>query len=95
MAEPQEPADERRRVPATVVNGTRVTVAFPFSQIRLQESSAELRLLALLVADLAAAPAGLAASDETAALRRRAADLTAALDGVRSAGRRGTGRGRG
>jgi len=58
--------------PATVVNGTRVTVAFPFSKIALEEPTDELRDLALLVADLV---------DEVgnAALRARADELRARL----------------
>lgn len=35
----------------TVVNGTRVTVAFPFSQIKLQEPAEETKELVAIVAD--------------------------------------------
>jgi hypothetical protein len=83
MAEPHA-QDDRRRVPATFVNGTRVTIAFPFSQIKIEEPPQELRVLAHLVSDLAEAVAALAGNEETAALRRRAGELAAALDGIRS-----------
>ncbi|MGZ4602203.1 MAG: hypothetical protein ACXV3S_00795 [Kineosporiaceae bacterium] len=71
----------RRRAPATVVNGPRVTVAFPFSHISLAEPSTEIRVLAELVADLADALAVTPATDEVEALRQRAHDVRDALGG--------------
>jgi hypothetical protein len=65
----------RRKGPATVVNGTRVTVAFPFSKIALQEPTDDLRDLAVLVADIADAVADAIGGDAAAALRRRAVEL--------------------
>lgn len=67
-----------RRAPATVVNGTRVTVAFPFSSIKLEESSAELRALAELVADLADVVAATTGADLDD-VRRRAREFVNAL----------------
>ena len=39
--------------PTTVAPSTRVTVAFPFSTIKMHEPDERLRLLAMIVADLA------------------------------------------
>jgi hypothetical protein len=64
-----------RRGPATVVSGTRVTVAFPFSKITSPEPSDSLRDLASLVADLAEALVGIEQNDVTDDLRRRASVL--------------------
>jgi len=71
-----------RKSPATVVNGTRVTVAFPFSKVVSQESSDDLRELAILVAELSDAVADLAEDEVTADLRRRAAALRDQLTGA-------------
>ena len=65
----------KQKPPATVVSGTRVTVAFPFSKIALQEPSEDLRELAVVVADLAEAVAGIESNDVTDDLRRRATAL--------------------
>ena len=66
-----------RKAPATVVGGTRVTVAFPCSKIALQEPSEDMRDLVFLVADLADAIAGGAEGGEGASLHTRAAELRA------------------
>jgi len=71
----------KRRSPATVVNGTRVTVAFPFSKVVSQEPSDELREVAMLVAELSEVVADLAEKEVTTALRRRAAALRDQLTG--------------
>ena len=68
----QDTQTQPRKSPATVVNGTRVTVAFPFSKIALEEPTDELRDLVVLVADLVDEVGG-------AALRARAEELRARL----------------
>lgn len=65
----------KRKSPATVVNGTRVTVAFPFSKVVSQEPSDGLRDVAVLVAELTDVVADLAEDEVAADLRRRAAAL--------------------
>lgn len=65
----------KRKSPATVVNGTRVTVAFPFSKVVSREPSDDLRAVAMLVAELGEVVADLAEGEVTADLRRRAAAL--------------------
>ena len=65
----------RRKSPATVVNGTRVTVAFPFSKIALHEPSADLLDLAVLVAELVDAVADTIDAEAAAALRCRAIEV--------------------
>ena len=72
-----------RKAPATVVNGTRVTVAFPFSHIQQTEPGAELQELAELVVELADAVAT-SLDDETAeSLGARARALRDKLAGIR------------
>ena len=73
---------DKRKAPATVVNGTRVTVAFPFSQIKLHEPSDDLRDLVLLVADLADAVADSTATEVAEDLRTRAVALRQRLTAV-------------
>jgi len=65
----------KQKAPPNVVNGTRVTVAFPFSKIALQEPTDDLRALADLVAELAGALADIDERDITIDLRSRAAAL--------------------
>src|SRR3954454_22092836 len=69
--------------PSEVVT-TRVNVAFPFSQIRVQEPRADLTELAVLVRDLAAAVANLAPGPKTIELGKRAEALAARLKRRRS-----------
>jgi hypothetical protein len=54
---------------------TRVTIAWPFSQIKLQEASAELTDLAGLVGELIEALSDLVPEDRLAPLRERAEAL--------------------
>ena len=75
---------DKRKAPATVVNGTRVTVAFPFSRIALHEPSDDLRDLAVLVADLADVVADSTATEVAEDLRIRAVDLRQRLAAVRN-----------
>jgi hypothetical protein len=77
-------SDEKRKAAATVVNGTRVTVAFPFSRIALHEPSDDLRDLAVLVADLADVVADSTATEVAEDLRIRAVDLRQRLAAVRN-----------
>jgi hypothetical protein len=58
---------------------TRVTIAWPFSQIKLQEASAELKELAGLLSDLLDALADVVPEDRLAPLRDRAEALQAHL----------------
>jgi hypothetical protein len=44
--------DDSRKAPGVVAPSTRVTIAFPFSAVKSQEPSAELRELAVLVAQM-------------------------------------------
>jgi hypothetical protein len=73
-------SDGKRKAPAHVVNGTRVTVAFPFSKITATEPSDDLRELANLVADLADALAHVRDDDVTTELRERATALRDRLE---------------
>ena len=75
---------EKRKAPATVVNGTRVTVAFPFSKIALHEPSDDLRDLVLLVTDLASAVADSTGTPVAEDLRSRAIELRQRLGAVRN-----------
>jgi hypothetical protein len=58
---------------------TRVTIAWPFSQIKLQEASAELEELAGLLADVLSALSDFVPEDRLAPLRDRAEALRAKL----------------
>lgn len=58
---------------------TRVTIAWPFSQIKLQEASAELAELAGLLSELVDALADVVPEDRLAPLRQRTEDLRARL----------------
>jgi hypothetical protein len=64
-----------RRAPARVDSSTRVNVALPFSQFKIQEPSDHLLALTALVEDLAGLVAGLMPGPEAEAVRRRAHDL--------------------
>ena len=70
----------RRRT--SVVNGTHVTVAFPFSKITNPEPSEELHALAALVADLVEALAD-AGIEGVAELQGRATELRERIAGLR------------
>ena len=56
-----------------------MTIAWPFSQIRLQEASAELTELAALVSELVEALSDVVAEDRLAPLQERAEALRARL----------------
>jgi hypothetical protein len=58
---------------------TRVTIAWPFSQIKLQEASAELEELAGLLGDVIAALSDFVPEDRLEPLRDRAEALRARL----------------
>jgi hypothetical protein len=58
---------------------TRVTIAWPFSQIKLEEASAELTELAGLLSDLVEALSDLVPEDRLRPLRDRAESLRARL----------------
>jgi hypothetical protein len=58
---------------------TRVTIAWPFSQIKLQEASAELCELAGLLSELVEALSDLVPEDRLAPLRERSEALRARL----------------
>jgi glutamate-1-semialdehyde aminotransferase len=58
---------------------TRVTIAWPFSQIKLEEASAELTELAGLLSDVIEALSGLVPEDRLRPLRDRTESLRARL----------------
>lgn len=58
---------------------THVTIAWPFSQIKMQEASAELKELADLLSDLLKAMSNLVPEKRLAPLRERAEALRARL----------------
>ena len=74
---PAEPAEPPR---GPVNTTSKVTVAFPFSTIRMEEDTEKLAALAAIVADLAAEVGHLAPSKPVAAIQQRAADLLASLE---------------
>jgi len=71
-----------RQKPVRVVSGTRVTVAFAFSQIKLQEPAEEIKELVAIVVGLAEVVTALSPSSETEALRQRAVAVLARLSGA-------------
>ena len=64
-----------RQVPARVASSTRVNVAFPFSQVKIQEPSDHLVALTALVEELADLVAAAVPGPEAKVLRRRAHEL--------------------
>ena len=66
-------------LPEGVNSATKVNVAFPFSQIKVQEPSAELSALADLVGDLAELVRRVAPGDDADALVDRAQGLARGL----------------
>ena len=80
-AETRAPAVGRsgRKAPATVVNGTRVTIAFPFSHLTVSEPGQEVRALAELVVELADALVKPPGDDAAESLRQRAHALREGL----------------
>jgi len=80
---PSETGDSKdRKKPVTVVNSTRITVAFPFSQIKLQEPAEETMELVAIVEDLTEVVATLSPGAATETLRQRVLALRARLNGT-------------
>ena len=67
-----------RKAPERITSATKVTVAFPFSQVRIEEPSENVIALTWLVEDLAQCLAESAPSTQADELLRRARDLAAA-----------------
>ena len=78
MAEEDSDASETKRTPNDVVT-TKVNVAFPFSQIKVQEPSEELAELADLVRELADLVADIAPESRAPKLAQRAQALATRL----------------
>jgi hypothetical protein len=80
-ADNSQPPDDRvsKRVPARVNSSTRVNVALPFSQFKIEEPSDHLATLAALVGDLADVVALAVPGPEADALRSRARQLASQL----------------
>ena len=74
----------RRKAPATVVNGTRVTIAFPFSHLSVSDTPSEVQALADLVVELADALVRPPDADAAESLQERAHALR---DGLGAASR--------
>ena len=70
---------EAREAPGVVAPSSRVNIAFPFSQIKLEEPSKELAELAALVFDLVGTMAEWVPEDRLEELRARAQVLRDAL----------------
>jgi len=70
---------KRREAPGVVAPSSRVNIAFPFSQIKLEEPSKELAELAALVFDLVGTMAEWVPEDRLDELRARAQALRDAL----------------
>jgi hypothetical protein len=83
-ASKREPANSKDVAKAREESGvhtanTHVTIAWPFSQIKLQEASAELAELAGLLGELVEALSDVVPEDRLAPLRERAEELRARL----------------
>lgn len=76
-----EDTTKTRKAPATVVNGTRVTVAFPLSKITIEDTSEDVLALSAVVADLAEALAASTGDESIMAAAKRAAVLRDRLAG--------------
>jgi hypothetical protein len=79
MAEPSTDVSTKKPEPNSEVVTTRVNVAFPFSQIRIQEPSEDLAALAALIRDLADLLADGATGSQAAELQKRAHALATRL----------------
>ncbi len=79
MAEQNRDASETKPTPNAEVVTTRVNVAFPFSQIKVQEPSDELVELATLVRELADVLADIAPESKAPDLATRARALATRL----------------
>jgi hypothetical protein len=80
-ADDSKPPDDQasKRVPARVNSSTRVNVALPFSQFKIEEPSDHLTALAALVGDLADVVALAVPGPEADALCHRARQLASQL----------------
>lgn len=74
-----DPNKDLAKKPESEVVTTRVNVAFPFSQIRVQEPSADLTELAVLVREVTALLAEVAPGPKAEELRDRARTLAKRL----------------
>lgn len=79
MAEDDNDASETKPTPNGEVVTTKVNVAFPFSQIKVQEPSEELTALAALVCELADLVADIAPDSKAPELAKRAQVLATRL----------------
>jgi hypothetical protein len=79
MAEPNGDASKPKPSPNAEVVTTRVNVAFPFSQIKVQEPSEDLAALATLVHELAYVLADIAPGSKARKLAARAEALATRL----------------
>ena len=79
MAEPNRDASKTKPAPDADVVTTRVNVAFPFSQIRVQEPSEVLAALAALVRELTDLLADVAPGSKAQELGERAQALATRL----------------
>lgn len=68
-----------KRAPARVDSSTRVNVALPFSQFKIQEPSDHLRALTAVVEDLADLVAGAVPGPQAESLLRRAHELASQI----------------
>jgi uncharacterized coiled-coil DUF342 family protein len=71
---------EKERAPRVATSAQTLTIAFPFSQIKQVEATAELRELAQLIADLSEQLAKANPSVETDTLAQRARAISTRLD---------------
>jgi hypothetical protein len=79
MAEQKNDALETKPTPNAEVVTTKVNVAFPFSQIKVQEPSEDLAALAALVRELADLLADIAPGSKAPELAKRAQALATRL----------------
>lgn len=79
MGTPTNDESTPKPTPNAEVVTTRVNVAFPFSQIRIEQPSEELAALADLIRDLADLLADIAPSSKAGELGKRAQELAARL----------------
>jgi hypothetical protein len=79
MAEESSDASETKSAPNAEVVTTKVNVAFPFSQIKVQEPSEELAELAVLLCELTDLVADIAPGSRAPELGKRARALATRL----------------
>jgi hypothetical protein len=79
MGVPKSDESAPKPGPDSEVVTTRVNVAFPFSQIRIEQPSEDLAALAELIRDLADLLADIAPSSKAGALGKRAQELAGRL----------------